>query len=80
MLFFRFIKHSHYGLYKTLTYTRLISVNKLEYIDYDHYTKKTHFYFDGYSVETEKYSLNELMEKLKEKYLVYPWFHFYIFV
>jgi hypothetical protein len=53
MIFFRFIKRTKNGLYRTNTYTRMVPINKLEYIDYDHYTNKMHFYFDGYSIDVD---------------------------
>ncbi len=50
-IFFRFIKGNQAGFYKSKTVTTIIPISKLKYIEYEHSTNKTLFYFDNGSVE-----------------------------
>jgi hypothetical protein len=50
-IFFRFIKANQAGFYKSKTITTIIPISKLNYIDYDHSTNKTSFYFKNCHLE-----------------------------
>ena len=50
-IFFRFIKVNESGFYKTKTITKIVPISKLKYIDYEHTTNKTSFYFENYHLE-----------------------------
>jgi len=51
-IFFRFIKANQAGFYKTKTITKIIPISNLNYIDYDHSTNKTTFYFKNCKLES----------------------------
>ena len=50
-IFFRFIKANQAGFYKSKTVTTIIPISKLNYIEYNHYTNSTSFYFDNSTIE-----------------------------
>ncbi len=50
-IFFKFIKVNQSGFYKSKTITGIIPISKLNYIEYEHSTNKTLFYFDNGTVE-----------------------------
>ena len=50
-IFFRFIKANQAGFYKTKTITKIVPISNLKYIEYEHTTNKTSFYFNNYHLE-----------------------------
>ena len=50
-IFFRFIKANQAGFYKTKTITKIVPISNLKYIEYEHITNKTSFYFENYHLE-----------------------------
>jgi hypothetical protein len=50
-IFFRFIKANESGFYKTKTITKIVPISNLKYIDYEHTTNKTSFYFENFHLE-----------------------------
>jgi hypothetical protein len=50
-IFFRFIKANKNVFYDSKTVTTVIPISKLNYIEYEHSTNKTSFYFDNCNIE-----------------------------
>jgi hypothetical protein len=50
-IFFRFIKANKAGFYKNKTITTIVPISNLDYIDYEHSTNKTSFYFKNCQLE-----------------------------
>lgn len=51
-IFFRFIKANQSGFYNSKTITKIVPISNLKYIDYDHSTNKTTFYFKNFHIES----------------------------
>ena len=63
-IFFRFIKGNQAGFYRSKTVTTIIPISKLNYIEYDHSTNTTSFYFENGQVEIN--SENKEYDVLKD--------------
>jgi hypothetical protein len=50
-IFFRFIKGNKAGIFNSEIVTTIIPISKLDYIEYNHHTNKTLFYFKNGQVE-----------------------------
>jgi hypothetical protein len=67
-IFFRFKQLRANGIYKTNYYSRIVPINRLRYIDYDYYTKKTHFYFDDCSIDVEGDVIKVMQDQISNGY------------
>ena len=50
-IFFKFIKANKSGFLNSKTVTTIIPISNLKYIEYEHTTNKTSFYFNNYHLE-----------------------------